>query len=46
VESNAAPVSTASSAQVREPIHRRNVGGWKKYAAALAPLQELLGAAD
>jgi hypothetical protein len=46
VESNAAPVSTASSAQVREPIHRRNVGGWKKYAAPLAPLQELLGAAD
>ena len=43
VEGNSAPVSTASSAQVREAIHRRNVGGGKKSAAPLAPLQELLG---
>ena len=27
---NAAPVSTASSAQVRQPIHRRNIGGWRR----------------
>ena len=45
VESSRAPVSTASSAQVRQPIHARNVGGWKRYARQLAPLQELLGAA-
>ncbi|MEO8160951.1 MAG: sulfotransferase [Arenimonas sp.] len=42
VESHAAPVSTASSAQVRQPIHRRNVGGWMRYAAQLGPLRELL----
>lgn len=42
VEANATPVSTASSAQVRQPIHRRNIGGWKRYAAQLAPLQKLL----
>jgi len=42
VESNATPVSTASSAQVRQPIHRKNIGGWKRYGAQLAPLQELL----
>lgn len=42
VESNALPVSTASSAQVRQPIHRRNIGGWKRYAEALAPLERLL----
>ena len=43
VESNAAPVSTASSAQVRQPIHTRNIGGWKRYETQLAPLKALLG---
>lgn len=43
IETQEAPVSTASSAQVRQPIHARNVGGWKRYAMALAPLQEALG---
>jgi hypothetical protein len=42
VESNATPVSTASSAQVRQPIHARNVGGWRKYAPQLEPLRRLL----
>ena len=42
VESNAAPVSTASSAQVRQPIHTRNIGGWRRYERQLAPLQALL----
>jgi tetratricopeptide (TPR) repeat protein len=45
VESSRAPVSTASSAQVRQPIHARNIGGWKRYARQLAPLQALLDAA-
>jgi hypothetical protein len=36
-------VSTASSAQVRQPIHARNVGGWKRYAAQLEPLRAQLG---
>ena len=45
VESHSAPVSTASSSQVRQPIHARNVGGWKRYADALAPLQQMLEAA-
>jgi tetratricopeptide (TPR) repeat protein len=43
VEANTAPVSTASSSQVRQPIHARNIGGWKRYAGQLAPLQQLLG---
>ncbi len=43
VESNAAPVSTASSVQVRQPIHTRNIGGWKRYESQLAPLKALLG---
>lgn len=42
IESSALPVSTASSAQVRQPIHRRNIGGWKRYAEALAPLERML----
>jgi len=45
VESNPSPVSTASSAQVRQPIHARNIDGWKRYARQLAPLEQLLHAA-
>jgi len=43
VEASSAPSSTASSAQVRQPIHKRNVGGWKRYAAQLEPLRAQLG---
>ncbi|MET1160975.1 MAG: sulfotransferase [Pseudoxanthomonas sp.] len=39
---NAAPVSTASSSQVRQPIHSRGVGAWQKYASHLEPLQARL----
>lgn len=39
---NRRAVNTASSAQVREPIHRRNVGAWERYAAPLAPLRDRL----
>jgi tetratricopeptide (TPR) repeat protein len=34
--------ATASAAQVREPIHERSVGRWRRNAAELAPLEELL----
>ena len=44
VEDSTQIVSTASSAQVREPIHRRNIGGWQRYAAHLQPLVDALGA--
>ena len=36
------PVKTASAVQVREGIHGRNVGSWKRYASQLAPMQEAL----
>lgn len=39
---NTTPVTTASSAQVREPLHARGVGAWQRYASQLAPLQALL----
>jgi hypothetical protein len=39
---NNASVSTESRSQVREPIHQRNVGGWRRYASHLAPLEQLL----
>lgn len=39
---NAAPVSTASSSQVRQPIHSRGVDAWQKYARQLEPLQARL----
>ncbi|MGA7296839.1 MAG: sulfotransferase [Rhodanobacteraceae bacterium] len=40
---NAAPVSTPSSAQVREAIHGRGVDEWRHYEAHLAPLKVSLG---
>ena len=46
---NARAVNTASSAQVREPIHRRSVQAWRRYEARLEPLRarlEALGELD
>ncbi len=40
---NTAPVSTASSSQVRSPIHRGGIGAWRRYERQLAPLVEMLG---
>jgi tetratricopeptide (TPR) repeat protein len=39
---NEAPVATASSAQVRAPIHGRGIGAWKRYARQLEPLRAAL----
>lgn len=39
---NTAPVTTASSAQVREPINTRGIGAWRKYEAWLEPLHARL----
>ena len=32
---NAAPSATASSSQIRQPIHAGGVGGWRRYAGML-----------
>jgi hypothetical protein len=40
-----APVSTASTAQVREPIHDRSVGLWRRYETQLETLRHRLAAA-
>ena len=39
---NAAPVATASSVQVRQPIYRTSLERWKKYDEQIKPLQALL----
>lgn len=39
---NPAPVSTPSSAQVREPVHARGLGEWKHHARHLQPLRDAL----
>lgn len=39
---NQAPVSTASSSQVRQSINASGVDAWRRYADHLAPLQEKL----
>lgn len=42
--SNAAPVATLSSAQVREPIHTRALKDWRRYEVPLQPLARALEA--
>lgn len=44
-ERNAAPVATASSLQVRQPMFRSSVGRWHHYEHELEPLRILLRAA-
>ena len=39
---NETAIATASSAQVREKIHSRSVGRWKKFENELQPLRNLL----
>lgn len=41
---NAAPVATASSVQVRQPIYRTSLDRWRKYGGHITPLRELLNA--
>lgn len=45
IQNRTSAVSTASSVQVREPIHRRFLAQWQPYATHLNVLQERLGAA-
>lgn len=40
---NTSPVATASSSQVREGVHVRNVEAWRRYEEQLQPLRERLG---
>src|SRR5262249_61888857 len=41
-ESNATPVSTASSVQVRQPIYRTALDRWRHYEKDIEPLRRLL----
>ncbi len=36
-------VRTASQMQVREPVYRRSIGSWRRYAEFLDPLAQALG---
>lgn len=42
---NDTPSTTASAAQVREPVHTRSLQKWRTHEAGLAPLRERLVAA-
>jgi hypothetical protein len=42
---NAAPVATASAAQVRRPLYTSSVSLWRRYEPQLAPLRSRLLAA-
>lgn len=41
-DANDSPATTASAAQVRQPIHRSSVGRWRRHREGLAPLVRLL----
>lgn len=42
IESRQGAVATASASQVREPIHQRFIGQWRKYEKHLQPMRERL----
>lgn len=42
ITQNTAAVATASSSQVRQPIHTRGIGAWRRYEAQLEPLRRRL----
>jgi len=44
IERREGTVATASTIQVREPIHQRAAGHWRRYERQLAPMRERLGA--
>lgn len=41
---NEAPVATASSVQVRQPLYASSVGRWRRFGAGLDPLRKVLEA--
>ena len=43
IASRGGAVATASAMQVREPIHARTLGQWRRYEDKLAPLKARLG---
>ncbi|MBN8726083.1 MAG: sulfotransferase [Xanthomonadales bacterium] len=45
LERNITPSATASSSQVREPVHTRGIGAWRRYAGQLEGARTMLAAA-
>lgn len=43
ITANESPITTASSAQLRQPVHGRGVGAWRRYAQYLSPLLDEIG---
>lgn len=44
IETRTGAVATASSVQMREPIHQRFIGQWRRYEDQLQPLRQALAA--
>jgi hypothetical protein len=42
IEARTGAVATASSVQMREPIHQRFIGQWRRYEDRLQPLRQAL----
>jgi tetratricopeptide (TPR) repeat protein len=41
---NTSPSATASSSQIRKPLHARSIGAWRRYAEPLAEIETYLRA--
>lgn len=46
IETNQAPVATASAIQVREPLNARGVGRWRRYERFVGPALSVLAEAE
>jgi len=46
VQDSVVPCSTASAAQVREPIYTSSVGLWRNFETELEPLKRILSSAN
>jgi tetratricopeptide (TPR) repeat protein len=44
LQSNTGPSATASSSQIRQALHTRGIGAWRRYAAPLADMRAILEA--
>ena len=42
INSNAAPVATASAIQVRQPINNKSIDNWKKYDKYLSEVKSII----
>ncbi len=46
IQDNLAPSATASSSQVREEVHAKGIGAWRRYEVEMAPVTAIFSSAS